>query len=76
MKIMCSAIRQKVGKNVNPDGGGKLKAFRAKGVVADNDKQSTANKALQREDDEQDTEGRGSSQWLRCRTGAEAKGQA
>ena len=46
MKIMLSAIGQKVGENVNPDGGEKLKAFRAKVVVAGNDEQSTASRNL------------------------------
>ena len=42
--VMLRVIGQKVDRNVSPDRGEELKAFRAKAVVAGNDEQSTASK--------------------------------
>ena len=44
IEVTLRAIDQKGGRNVSPDGGEKLKAFRAKAVVAGNDEPSTASK--------------------------------
>ena len=76
IEVVLRAIGQKVGKNVNPDGGEELKAFRAKAVVTDNDEQSTGSKISSEKMTNQDPERRASSQWLSWGTGAEQKGQA